>query len=135
MENLHTVTAHIGQEQYRTELRTTNHLVIADEGTDVGGADLGFAPTDLLAASLAACTSITLRMYAERKGWSIGEIDVKVSVVSEKNGQSLKTIFKRELTFEGEIPEDQRQRLLQIANLCPIHKALTNPIEVLTELG
>lgn len=135
MENLHTVTAHIGQEQYRTELRTTNHLVIADEGTDVGGADLGFAPTDLLAASLAACTSITLRMYAERKGWSIGEIDVKVSVVSEKNGQSLKTILKRELTFEGEIPEDQRQRLLQIANLCPIHKALTNPIEVLTELG
>lgn len=135
MENLHTVTAHIGQEQYRTELRTTNHLVIADEGTDVGGADLGFAPTDLLAASLAACTSITLRMYAERKGWTLAGIDVKVSVISEKNGQSLKTIFKRELTFEGEIPEDQRQRLLQIANLCPIHKALTNPIEVLTELG
>jgi putative redox protein len=135
MENLHTVKANIGQERYRTELRTTNHLVISDEGTDVGGADLGFTPTDLLAASLAACTSITLRMYAERKGWSIGEIDVKVSVISEKNGQSLKTIFKRELTFEGEVPEDQRQRLLQIANVCPIHKTLTNPIDVLTELG
>lgn len=135
MENIHTVTAKIGQEPYRTELRTTNHLVIADESPAVGGADLGFAPTDLLAASLAACTAITLRMYAERKGWAIGEIDVKVSVMSEKNGQSLKTILQRELVFEEVVPEDQRQRLLQIANVCPIHKTLTNPIEVLTELG
>ena len=80
--------------------------------------------------SLASCTAITLRMYADRKQWNVSKI--KVEVASEKMDN--KTFFKREILIEGDIKEDQRQRLLQIANSCPVHRVLTNPIEISTIL-
>jgi putative redox protein len=124
------VTAIIGKDHYRTELLTSGHTTIADEPQEVGGSNLGPAPGEFLLISLASCTAITLRMYADRKKWSVDKISVEVA--SEK--LESKMLFKREITLEGALDDDQRKRLLQIANACPVHKTLTNPIEVQTLL-
>ncbi len=124
------VTAIIGQDHYRTELIASGKTVIADEPEELGGTNTGPAPGEFLMISLASCTAITLRMYADRKKWDVSKI--KVEVASEKIDNT--TFFKREITLEGSLEEDQRQRLLQIANSCPVHKVLSNPIEISTRL-
>jgi putative redox protein len=124
------VTAIIERDHYRTELIASGKTIIADEPEEVGGTDKGPAPGEFLLISLASCTAITLRMYADRKKWDVSKI--KVEVASEKIEN--KTIFKREILLEGILEEDQRQRLLQIANSCPVHKVLTSPIEIDTIL-
>jgi len=124
------VTASIGTDHYRTELIASGKKVIADEPQELGGSDEGPAPGELLLMSLASCTAITLRMYADRKKWDVTRI--KVEVASEKVDN--KTFIQREVSLEGNLEADQRQRLLQIANACPVHKMLTNPIEISTSL-
>ena len=124
------VTARIGTEPYRTELITDTHITISDEPADAGGRDLGPSPGDLLRMSLASCTAITLRMYANRKAFDVKAIEVKVNT-EELNG---KTLFHCSVYVDGSIGEHQRKRMLQIAKACPIHKVLTNPIEVLTKI-
>lgn len=124
------VRAIIGKEHYRTELVVSGKTVIADEPLEVGGTDLGPAPGEYLMISLAACTAITLRMYADRKQWPLDEI--KVEVASEKIENV--THFLREIILTGDLSSDQRERLLQIANACPVHKTLTNPIQIETRL-
>jgi putative redox protein len=124
------VTATICRDAYKTELITSGHRVIADEPEELGGGNLGPAPGEFLMISLASCTAITLRMYADRKKWNVEKI--KVEVAFEK--AQYKTIFKREISFDGELDDEQRNRLLQIANSCPVHKTLTNPIEIDTKL-
>jgi len=124
------VTAIIERDHYRTELIASGKTIIADEPEEVGGTDEGPAPGEFLLISLASCSAITLRMYADRKKWDVSKI--KVEVGSERIDN--KTIFKREILLEGNLEEDQRQRLLQIANSCPVHKVLTSPIEIDTIL-
>jgi len=124
------VTAIIGRDKYRTELITNGHHLVADEPEEVGGKDLGPGPGEFLMVSLASCTAITVRMYADRKQWPLEKI--RVEVTSEKMDKT--TIFIRHVYFEGTLDDEQRNRLLQIANACPVHKALTNPIEIKTEL-
>lgn len=124
------VTAIIGHDHYRTELIASGKTIIADEPEELGGTNSGAAPGEFLMISLASCTAITLRMYADRKKWEVSKI--KVEVASDKIDN--KTIFLREVSLEGNLDEEQRQRLLQIANSCPVHKTLTNPIEVETKL-
>lgn len=124
------VTAVIGHEPYRTEILTTGHRLVADEPEEVGGKNAGPGPGDFLMISLASCTAITVKMYANRKQWPVEKIRVEVS--SEKIDKV--TRFTRHLYLEGALNEEQRARLLQIANACPVHKTLTNPIEILTEL-
>jgi len=124
------VTAIIGRERYKTELITNGHHLVADEPEEVGGKDLGPGPGEFLMVSLASCTAITVRMYADRKQWPLEKI--RVEVTSETNDKT--TIFIRHIYFEGALDDEQRNRLLQIANSCPVHKVLTNPIEIKTEL-
>ena len=124
------VTAIIGREKYKTELITNGHHLVADEPDEVGGKNLGPGPGEYLMVSLASCTAITLRMYADRKQWPLEKI--RVEVFSEKMDKT--TIFIRHIYFAGALDEEQRNRLLQIANACPVHKTLTNPIEIKTEL-
>lgn len=124
------VTAIIGRDHFRTELITSGKTVIADEPEELGGTNSGPAPGEFLLISLASCTAITLRMYADHKQWDVSKI--KVEVASERIDQT--TFFKREISLEGNLQEDQRQRLLQIAQACPVHKVLTNPIEIATVL-
>ncbi len=124
------VTAIIGKDHYRTELLASGKTIIADEPEEVGGTDLGPAPGEFLMMSLASCTAITVRMYADRKKWDVTKI--RVEVASQK--LEFKMQFTREISLEGNLDEDQRKRLLQIANSCPVHKTLTNPIEINTSL-
>jgi putative redox protein len=106
-------------------------MVIADEPEELGGTNQGPAPGEFLLISLASCTAITLRMYADRKNWPIEVIIVEVNFEKVDS----KTIFKRELQLIGDLTDEQRARLLQIANACPVHKTLTNPIEIQTSLS
>jgi len=130
-EGIQTAVATIGNDVYKTELVARSHRITADEPLDVGGQDLGPRPGDFIRMGLASCTAITLRMYANRKKWDVHQIRVSVS-----NGPLAgKTSYKTEVEVTGNIDDDQRTRLLQIAKLCPVHKALTNPIEIDTLLS
>jgi putative redox protein len=125
------VSATIGTDHFRTEITVGGKMVIADEPEELGGTDLGPAPGEFLMIALASCTAITLRMYADRKNWPIEKIIVEVNFEKVDN----KTIFKRELQLVGDLTDEQQARLLQIANACPVHKTLTNPIEIQTSLS
>lgn len=125
------VRATIGKEHYKVNIKTlSGNELIADEPVDNGGQNLGFSPHELLAASLAACTSATLRMYADRKGWGLESLDVKIDI--EEPNEEGKTVIRRQLIMTGDLDEAQKQRLVAIANKCPVHKILTNPIEIMT---
>lgn len=125
------VTANNGKENYLIEIQSpTANSVMADEPNEKGGQDKGFSPKELLASALAACTNATVRMYCDRKEWDPKNVHVDIELIEEEG----KTIFKRILQFEGNLDEAQRNRLLKVANACPIHKILTNTITVDTEL-
>jgi putative redox protein len=127
-----TVNAHIKTDHYATVLTNNRHTLIADEPLDLGGTDLGFSPSELLCNALAACTCITLRMYADRKGWAL--TDVKADISIKRNKETNTTHFNRQISLIGNLTKEQRTRLLSIANQCPIHKTLTNPIVIDTVL-
>lgn len=128
-----TITSSHKREEYKVEIKSsTGNVIIADEPIAVGGKDLGFAPKELLSSALAACTSVTLHMYADRKGWDLQE--VKLEIDFERDEKANKTTLHRKLELIGNLDAEQRKRLLAIANACPIHKVLSNPIEILTEL-
>ena len=97
--------------------------IVVDEPTSAGGTDKGPSPTQLLAASLAGCTAITLELYAERKGWDLGALEVEVDFSSDRNEPAA---FEVVLRLPEGFDEDQRQRLLKIAAKCPVHKVLAN---------
>lgn len=125
------VSSSIKKELYKVEITSpSGNVLLADEPENVGGKDAGFSPTELLASALAACTSATLRMYADRKGWDLQEvlIDMELDFFPEES----KTIIRRTLQFIGDLDEAQKKRLLEIANVCPVHKILSNPIEIKT---
>lgn len=127
------VSSTITTELYKIEIQSpSGNLLIADEPLDKGGKDLGFSPKELLIAALAACTSATLRMYADRKQWDLQE--VKIDLDLDRNDSENKTYINRKIQLIGNLDEDQRTRLLDIANKCPVHKILSNPIGIHTGL-
>ncbi len=107
---------------------------VADEPVALGGLDLGPTPHDLVSAGLAACTTQTLRLYAKRKGWPLGPVEVKVSHRRDITVKPV-DIFDRVITLNGVLDEEQRQRLLEIAELCPVHKLLAGGASISTALG
>jgi putative redox protein len=113
-----------GTLKHDVEIR--RHLVVADEPTENGGADSGPSPQELLAASLASCTAITMVMYAKRKGWDIGDVVVDVDYEPAQRGSP--TRFKLDVRMPKELPEDQRERLMQIAAKCPVHRTLEGEV-------
>lgn len=127
------VSSSIKTDLYKIEIRSpSGNVLIADEPLDLGGKDEGFSPKELLIAALAACTSATLRMYADRKQWDLQE--VKIDLDLDRNDSENKTYIIRKIRLIGNLDEEQRARLLDIANKCPIHKILSNPIGIHTEL-
>ena len=106
----------------RHDVEIRSHVVVADEPTDKGGADSGPSPEELLAASLASCAAITMAMYANRKGWDIGEMVVDVNYEPAHRGSP--TRFQLEARLPRDMPEEQRERLMQIAAKCPVHRTL-----------
>ena len=113
-----------GRLEQNVEVR--KHRVTADEPKDHGGEDSGPSPQELLAASLASCTAITMEMYAQRKGWEVGEIAVNVNYEPAQRGSP--TRFKMQIEFPKELPEEQRERLMQIGAKCPVHRALEGEV-------
>ncbi len=127
------VIATIKQELYRIQIESpSGNVVISDEPLEMGGRDLGFSPTELLASSLAACTSATLRMYADKKGWDLKEVKLEIDL--DWDDKANETVINRKIQLLGNLDEKQRERLLKVANACPVHKMLTNPIEIDTEI-
>ena len=127
-----TVTGHNSNELYRTVIKTSTNQIIADEPASMGGKDLGFSPKELLASALIACTCATIRMYADRKNWAVTGIEVQVSI--ERDDQQNITHITRNVSLEGDLDEAQIKRLLSVANACPMHKILSNSIEILTSI-
>ena len=113
-----------GSFQHRIEMR--NHWLTADEPEEDGGDDAGPSPQDLLAASLASCTAITIEMYANRKGWPIGDVAVDVDYEPAQRGSPTKFVMK--VLLPKELPEEQRERLMQIAAKCPVHRTLEGEV-------
>jgi putative redox protein len=107
---------------------------VADEPVALGGLDLGPTPHDLVSAGLAACTSQTLRLYAKRKGWELGPIEVRV-IHRRDISVTPVDVFDRVIVLRGLLDEEQRQRLLEIAEKCPVHKLLTRGASISTALG
>jgi putative redox protein len=113
-----------GTLKHAVEMR--DHMVVADEPKDEGGDDSGPSPQELLAGSLASCTAITMEMYAQRKGWDIGDVTVHVDYEPAQRGSP--TRFKMEVELAKELPEEQRERLMQIGAKCPVHRVLEGEV-------
>ena len=131
------------RDGFKAEAIAGNHHIIADEPVDAGGGDEGPTPKHYLAISLGSCTALTVKMYAQRKGWALEEVDVQVSFDSFKapdypdydGDADVVNEFRQVLTFKGDLTEEQRLRLLEIAGKCPVHRILTQPnfmIETMT---
>ncbi len=134
MDSNNTTTATIGKDKYKTLISARQHALIGDEPEALGGADMGMTPYELLLAALGECTAITLRMYADRKAWDVTDIQVKLTL-TEMTPTDKTTSISREIKIIGNISDEQRQRMMQIANACPVHKVLSNPIKIETMLG
>ena len=125
------IKASIGTDLYQIEIKSpTGNVIIADEPIEKGGQDKGFSPKELLVSALGACTCATVRMYADRKVWTLDNVTAEIEL-HEENGQ---TKFIRKLQFTGNLDEEQRTRLLAVANACPVHKILTHSIVIETVL-
>jgi putative redox protein len=107
-------------------VQVRGHQVMVDEPLDTGGEDAGPDPQELLAASLASCTAITMEMYAARKGWDIGKVEVDVQYTPAERG--CPTRFDLVLRLPEELPEEQVERLRVIAAKCPVHRTLDGEI-------
>ncbi|MEO7157124.1 MAG: OsmC family protein [Vicinamibacterales bacterium] len=125
---MRSVTVQWAGGKFTQDIAVGAHRIRADEETVNGGDDTGAAPHELLLAALGACTAMTLKVYADRKGWPLRNVHV------ELNGSTGATGFDitRVVTFDGELDAEQRQRLVEIADKCPVHKTLSGPISIQT---
>lgn len=131
-----------GDAGFTTQLKLGNHNFTADEPTEVGGNDFGPSPYELVAAGLAACTAMTIQMYAKRKNWKIPNIEVHIShhkihaedcEECESSTAKIDT-FHREIKINAELDDTQLSRLLEIADKCPVHKTLHSKMQIITNL-
>jgi putative redox protein len=138
-----TVIVKGGEARYVQTVSVGHHLFQADEPFDVGGRDAGPNPFELLLAALGTCTSITVRMYADRKGWPLEDVQVRLAYATvqaedcdtHRDEAELVDGIQEELIVVGDLAEDQRRRLAEIAAKCPVHRTLGSPISICTRLA
>jgi putative redox protein len=123
--------AHLGLSHWATDIAVGRHSLVCDEHANLGGEDAGPAPFELLLASLGGCTAITLRMYAERKGWPLEAVDIDLHYRVEGESRSI----SRVLTLQGPLDEAQRARLADIAERTPVTLALKGGVPITTSLA
>lgn len=143
LNTTHQVVASLNQdEKFSTQLKLGNHLFTADEPITFGGNDFGPNPYELLSGGLAACTAMTIQMYAHRKNWPVTNVEVHVDY-GKQHAQDCKNCdddsakidtFTREIMFKGDLDPKQRKRLLEIADKCPVHKTLQTETQIITTL-
>lgn len=127
---------------FTTEIMAGIHQFVADEPDQIGGNDFGPDPYELLSSSLAACTAMTLRMYAQRKKWDLQEVTVHIDHAKQhvedcqtcENANSKIDRFVKQITLEGDLTDEQRQRLKEIADRCPVHRTLHSEVRIDSEL-
>mgnify|MGYP000371485555 CR=1 FL=1 len=120
------MTTAITTKEFTTKINVRTHELVADEPKEIGGQNEGPTPSELLHASLASCSSITLRMYINRKEWDVQEI--KVSVKQEINLVTQEKQLQKIIKITGNLDDQQMKRLLTIAGKCPVHKLLSKSI-------
>ncbi len=128
----HTVVSSLrAKDGYTCDITAGSHILIADEPIPLGGQDLGATPYELLKSALASCTSITLRMYANRKEWPLENAIVTIRHSRDGNKES---VFERDIQLVGDLDAEQRKRLMDIAERCPVHKTLSHGATILSKL-
>jgi len=111
---------------YRHIVKVRQHRLNSDEPTEVGGSDAAPSPQELLAASLASCTAVTMEMYAQRKGWSLRDVEVECEYIPAERGCPTK--FTLTLRLPSDLTDEQVQRLKVIATKCPVHRTLDGEV-------
>ena len=134
------VSTRIDRRRYHTEVRARPHTFTADEPLALGGTDTGATPYEYLLGALGACTAITLRMYADRKGWPLEAVDVRLRTAPARSHEpdceacEAEGVgphrLEREVVFEGPLTDEQRRRLLLIADRCPVKQTLERGVRV-----
>ncbi|MDN3617992.1 OsmC family protein [Polaribacter undariae] len=117
-------------KNFLAEAKTRNHYLTMDQSVAAGGGDTGATPVEYLLTAIGGCVSMTLRTYAERRGWDIGEITVNVSQLKDENG----TYLTEEISFEKEITAEQRKKLLVFAGKCPVAKMVKGETKIITTI-
>ena len=125
-------TGRIGTDKYKTDIAAGHHKLIADEGPELGGKDAGPAPYDLLISALAACTVITLRMYADRKEWPVTAVHADIHF--RRDDAKVESI-DRVLRIEGAVDDEQKKRMADIAERTPVTLTLKGGLEIRTKLA
>jgi putative redox protein len=131
IEDITGVSSQFRGTNYTTTIKSDDHELIADEPVADGGQNAGFDPFELVLAALATCTTATMKMYADRKQWKLDKIDIQLDMRQEDGVQRI----HRSIQVSGELTEEQKARLLVIAEKCPVHKMLTNPNKISTTLA
>ena len=138
------VVRETGNGKFQQQVSSGSHLLLADEPVSFGGLDTGPSPYDYVSISLGACTSMTLRMYADRKGWDIGQISVSVDHAKVhaqdcadcgEGREGRIDRFERRISIAGDLEDEQRARLLEIADKCPVHRTLESGAAVVTRFA
>jgi putative redox protein len=124
------VTTHRGTGPLQQVVEIGRHRILTDVPRELGGEDSGPAPHDILAAALAACTTLTVNLYARRKGYALDEVKVTIRHGQEGAAYAL----HRSIHYVGQLSEEEKARLTDIANKCPVHKTLSGQINITTEM-
>ena len=137
------ITAH-NLDGYQVELSNGRHTIRADEPVSAGGDDTGPNPYDLLLGALAACKIITVQMYAQRKGWPLNAVTINMStrrihaedcIDCDNNPDAKVDIIEVDISFEGDLDDEQLERLKQISERCPVHRTMTSETKIRTRLS
>jgi len=121
-------------KNYLAEAKTRNHFLTMDQSVAAGGGDNGPTPVEYLLTAIGGCVSMTLRTYAERKGWDVGEITVNVSQREQLTSTGIKKWLTEDIYFEQEISEEQKRKLLIFAGKCPVAKMVKGETEIISTI-
>ncbi len=136
-KNAEVTVVESGNGPYAQFVTAGHHVMGADEPERFGGHDTGPSPYDYLLAALGACTAMTLRMYADRHGWPLQQATVALrhEVARAPDGGGAVDRFVRRIVLSGDLDDEQRRRLLEIAEQCPVSRTLRRPSEIVTEMA
>jgi putative redox protein len=132
MEIIAEVSGQLGKSDFLMQLSNDLHTWKADEPTELGGTNLGPNPYELLLSSLSSCSAITMKMYANRKEWPLEGVKIQCDLVKDDPGFPNRIVRKIELL--GPLDEEQKARLIQIADLCPVHKMISAGVKIQSQL-
>ena len=127
-----------GNGRFQAEIAVPGGTIIADEPVEAGGGGTGPTPYELLSAALAACTAMTLKLYADRKGWTLPPFSVAAAhkiLPAGADGTPPRDLFSRHIAFEGPLGPEEQEKLLSIADKCPVHRTLMRGFEIVTDIG